>query len=75
MFKIKHRKVKYNKETDNINVSFRMSKKTYDGIKTSGMVEDLGLAVLAGIQKEVGSDIPLDSPDLKKVKVTEKYED
>jgi len=73
--KLNNKKVKYNKEKGQIDVSFRMSRSLYDKIKTGRMVEDLGLSILAGIRAEVEEKIPTDSPALGKVKIKEKYDD
>lgn len=71
MMNLCDKKIEVNQENDSINVSFRMSKSLYDTIKTSKMVEDFGLSVLAGIENQINGIKP-DSPDLGKVKIEEK---
>ena len=75
MMKLTHKKVTVNEEKGIVNISFRMTKEFYRTIRTLDLVQDLGLAILSEVEKELKENIPTDSPDLKEVEVTEKYDD
>jgi hypothetical protein len=75
---ITHQRTKFNPETDNISISFRMKKSTYDSIKTKELVEDLSLEILSDIEqvvKTLETSLMADGPNVEPVEITEDYED
>lgn len=75
MLKLPHTKITVNEEKDIINVSFRMTKELYNKIRSTDMVQDLGLCVLTAIEKSVAPQDKPDSMELSPVEVKEKYDD
>lgn len=72
MIDLPYKKVVYNDEKEMFNVSFRMSKAMFDKVRSLDMVEDIGLAILAGIEQELKFHKPdLDHPGMPPVDVKE----
>lgn len=75
MIKLAYLKTKLNESKTSCNISFRVNKEFYDTINTPEFVEDIGLAVMAALEKEFKTKIELDSLDTAKVEIKEKYEE
>lgn len=67
-------KINHDKSTNDISVSFNMSRDYYHTIRDEKMVFDLALAILAGVERELKEAPILDNPNLAPVEVKEKYE-
>lgn len=75
MINLQDRKVKINEKNGIISVSFKMTKDYYRTIRSNEMVNDLALAILAGIERELNEAPILDNPNLAAVEVKERYEE
>jgi hypothetical protein len=72
VLKLSNSRVSYDSDKETFRVSFTMSKEIYESTKTCDMVQDLGLAVLAGIEQRCLKDRgELDSPDTPAVELKE----
>jgi hypothetical protein len=70
VLKLSNNRVSYDSDKETFRVSFTMSKEIYESTKTCDMVQDLGLAVLAGIERKLKKDKgELDSPDTPTVEL------
>lgn len=76
MIDLPYYKAIYNEKTETFNVSFRMTKELFDSINTIDCVEDVGLCILVGIEREVKRLTgELDSPDKEQVNITENIDE
>lgn len=64
MIKLAHPRFSLNEEKQYINVSFKIHMELYESIKDVALVEDLGLAVLAGCERTINKARgEVDSPE------------
>jgi len=68
MLKFKEDLVEYDPKSGIIDCRFKMTKEFYDKIKTPDLVQDVGLAFLAAIDRTINVDL-LDTPDTPKVEL------